>query len=127
MGEERFAQGERNGPVDHFERRTPRAWASGRIAARSEAASERSGGHFAGRTRLETRAYCGVSELTRSHRTETPRPVGSLRSSMAADRYGGSPAEGRWRRYAGRNRRTAPAAATEARRPARPADSRWRR
>jgi NAD(P)-dependent dehydrogenase (short-subunit alcohol dehydrogenase family) len=29
-GEERFAEGERNGPVDHFERRTPRAWASGR-------------------------------------------------------------------------------------------------
>src|SRR3954463_5227240 len=27
--EERFATGERNGPVDHFERRTPRAWASG--------------------------------------------------------------------------------------------------
>jgi hypothetical protein len=30
MGEARFAKGERNGPVDHFEQRTPRAWASGR-------------------------------------------------------------------------------------------------
>src|SRR5262249_17347398 len=29
-GEERSAEGGRNGPVDHFERRTPRAWASDR-------------------------------------------------------------------------------------------------
>jgi hypothetical protein len=28
--EERFAGGERNGPVDHSERRTPRTWASAR-------------------------------------------------------------------------------------------------
>src|SRR6185437_3457301 len=33
-GEERSAKGGRNGPVDHFERRTPRAWASGRPARR---------------------------------------------------------------------------------------------
>jgi len=31
--EKRFAKGERNGPVDHSERRTPRAWASGRWQA----------------------------------------------------------------------------------------------
>jgi len=36
-GEKRFAKGERNGPVDHFERRTPRAWASGRTALRNAA------------------------------------------------------------------------------------------
>jgi len=35
MGEERFAEGKQNGPGDHFERRTPRAWASGRTAARN--------------------------------------------------------------------------------------------
>ncbi|HEX4105778.1 MAG TPA: hypothetical protein VHX92_06060, partial [Rhizomicrobium sp.] len=29
-GEKRFAAGERNGPVDRFGRRVPRAWASGR-------------------------------------------------------------------------------------------------
>ncbi|HEY5084220.1 MAG TPA: hypothetical protein VII48_06865 [Rhizomicrobium sp.] len=29
-GEKRFAAGERNGPVDRFERRALRAWASGR-------------------------------------------------------------------------------------------------
>jgi hypothetical protein len=34
-GEERFAEGERNGPVDHFERRTPRAKASGREQTRA--------------------------------------------------------------------------------------------
>jgi hypothetical protein len=36
-GEERFANGERNGPVDHFEQRTPRAQASGRTALRNAA------------------------------------------------------------------------------------------
>jgi hypothetical protein len=29
-GEARFAEGERNGPVDHFEQRTPEAQAKGR-------------------------------------------------------------------------------------------------
>src|SRR5579872_4684724 len=30
-GEERFANGKYNGPVDHCEQRKPRAWASGRV------------------------------------------------------------------------------------------------
>jgi hypothetical protein len=36
MGEKRFAKGERNGPVDHFERRTPEAKAKGGNAAPSK-------------------------------------------------------------------------------------------
>jgi hypothetical protein len=35
MGEEQFAEGERNGPADHFERRTPEGQAKGRVSTAS--------------------------------------------------------------------------------------------